>query len=292
MLSRSLFILLVITSLLSSPLALADMSSQPRAHSDGSLVVGIFPRRNAAITVRLFKPIADYLSTALNRKVSLVTAKDFPSFWQSVETQQYDLVHYNQYHYVVSHAKHGYQVILKNQEVGKDEISSVITVRKDSDIQSVADLRGKKIAFGGGKRAMVSYIATTHLLRQHGLQAGDYIEVFARNPPNAIFSCFYKQTAAAGSGDMIFRMGMVQKKVNVDELRFLAKGEAIAHLPWAVKKDMSDRLREQIQTAMLALNKDKPHLLAEALLTGLSPAVDADFDKHRAIIKSVLNENY
>ena len=42
---------------------------------DESLTLGVFPRRNAKVTYKLFKPMAAYLSEQLNREVKLVTAK-------------------------------------------------------------------------------------------------------------------------------------------------------------------------------------------------------------------------
>ncbi|MGD8639645.1 MAG: PhnD/SsuA/transferrin family substrate-binding protein [Gammaproteobacteria bacterium] len=167
--------------------------------------MGVFPRRNAKVTMKLFNPIAKYLSRKLGREVELVISKDFESFWEGVTEQRYDLVHYNQYHYLESHKKYGYQVIAKNEEFGSSRISGVITIRVDSGIRSVLDLKGKKIVFGGGPKAMMSYIVPTYLLREGGLRAGDYEEAFARNPPNAILSAYFRQSAAAGAGRPMLR---------------------------------------------------------------------------------------
>jgi phosphonate transport system substrate-binding protein len=177
----------------------------PASAADDPLTMGVFPRRNAKVTMKLFNPIAKYLSRKLGREVELVISKDFESFWEGVTEQRYDLVHYNQYHYLESHKKYGYQVIAKNEEFGSSRISGVITIRVDSGIRSVLDLKGKKIVFGGGPKAMMSYIVPTYLLREGGLRAGDYEEAFARNPPNAILSAYFRQSAAAGAGRPMLR---------------------------------------------------------------------------------------
>ena len=259
-----------------------------------SLVMGIFPRRNATVTIKLFRPIAEYLSDQLNREIKLVTTKDFKSFWNAVKAQQYDIVHYNQYHYMESHKKFGYQVILKNSEFGNPTIGGSIVVRKDSGINSVMDLKGKKIVFGGGPRAMQSYIVATWLLREAGLQKDDYIEEFAKNPPNAIMASFFKQADAAGAGDVVLRLPVVKKKINIDELKFLARSEAYPHLPWAVKGSMEPSLRNKIQSLLAGL-KGTPEgqkLLKGAKLSSLEVAVDKDYDWHRKIVKEVLGESY
>lgn len=78
------------------------------------LILGIFPRRNIKPTYRLFMPLAEYLGQVLQREVRLETSRWFSDFWLAVKQRQYDLVHFNQYHYIVSHQKYGYEVILKN----------------------------------------------------------------------------------------------------------------------------------------------------------------------------------
>ena len=238
--------------------------------------------------------MAGYLSRQLNREVKLVTAKDFETFWQGVVEKKYDIVHYNQYHYLKSHKAFGYQVILKNEEFGQDTLAGSITVRKDSGINSVQDLRGKRIAFGGGPKAMISYIVPVYLLQQAGLHKGDYMETFAKNPPNAVFSVYYHQFDAAGAGDKVFELNMVKTQIDVTEMTHLITSEPIAHIPWAVKPDMQEPLRQQIQQALMKLN-DTPEgqsILNNAQLTGIHFATDAEYDPHRKIIKAVLGESY
>ncbi len=258
------------------------------------LTMGVFPRRNATVTFQLFRPLADYLSTQLGREVKLITTKDFKSFWDSVEQQRYDLVHYNQYHYVVSQKKFGYQVILKNEEFGESTIAGAIIVRKDSGITSMQDLKGKKIIFGGGPKAMQSYIVATYLLRWGGLLAGEYEEAFAKNPPNAILSAYYGQAAAAGSGDKVLNLEVVKQHIDIKEMNVLARGAQLPHLPWAVKAAIDSTLRDKIQHLLSHLNDtaEGRQLLNSAHLTALVPATDAEYNSHRSIIRTVYGNDY
>ncbi|HYA47201.1 MAG TPA: PhnD/SsuA/transferrin family substrate-binding protein, partial [Burkholderiales bacterium] len=128
------------------------------------LTLGVFPRNNSAETVRQFAPMAAYLGERLGREVTLVTSKNFESFWNVVSARRYDIVHYNQYHFIRS--AQSYQVIAHSQEFGKDAVAGALYVRKDSGITKVSQLRGRTIIFGGGKDAMLSYIAPRYLLMQ------------------------------------------------------------------------------------------------------------------------------
>lgn len=258
------------------------------------LVLGIFPRRNTKLTFKLFSPIAKHLSSILNREVQIVTAKNFKTFWKGVASQHYDIVHFNQYHYIISNLLYNYQVIVKNQEFGNSTIAGSICVRKDSGIDTIQDLKNKTIMFGGGKMAMQSYIAAKWLLQQGGLNEGDYIEKIAINPPNAIISTYNKQADAAGAGDIVIRLETVKKQIDVSQMRYIAQTEQLPHLPWAVKGSMDEFTKLKIQSSLSSLHKDPAGqlILDTAQLSSLSLAVDSDYDSHRKIISDVYGKDY
>ena len=280
---------------LSSYLAAASaMSPLPAFAQDRALILGVFPRRNIKTTFRLFTPLAEYLQQVLQREVRIETAKTFSDFWGSVKQRRYDLVHFNQYHYIVSHLHYGYDVILKNKELGKSTIAGSIIVRKDSGINTVTDLKGKVILFGGDQRAMQSYISAIWLLKQGGLERGEYIEKFAINPPNTIISTFFKRSDASGSGDVVMQLDNVTKRIDISQLKFLVKTEPMPHLPWAVKSDMDVESKQKIIQALTDLNKSESgkRILKNAQLDALVPAIDSEYDQHRKIITDIYGSDY
>ena len=189
-------------------IAAAAVSPVIKAAED-SLILGVFPRNKATETTTMYTPLANHLSERLGRKVVLVTSKDFDSFWKAVMEGRYDVVHYNQYHYIRS--AHSYRVIAHNQEFGKNAVAGALYVRKDSGITEVSQLRGRTVIFGGGKDAMLSYIAPRFLLMQAGLKEGDFKTEFAVNPPNTLLALFNKQADAAGGGDILIDLPVVKK---------------------------------------------------------------------------------
>jgi phosphonate transport system substrate-binding protein len=275
---------------LSCTLAVAPLCAQQPA---SPLIMGIFPRRNVQVTTQMFTPLARYLSRKLQRPVHLETSYDFASFWEQVKRQRYDLVHYNQYHYLLSHKALGYRVIAKNQEFGSSTIAGAIVVRKDSGIHTLQQLRGKKIVFGGDRLAMQSYISATYLLRQAGLKQGDYFEQFALNPPKAAIAAYYRQASAAGTGNHVLALPQVRKEIGQDQMEYLAKSQPIAQLPWAVKAGMPPQLTKQITNLLTGLHRtaEGKKLLQDMRVSNILPASDSDYDSARRIIKAVLHED-
>jgi phosphonate transport system substrate-binding protein len=267
-------------------LALATVAPFAAA-AEQDLALGVFPRYNATETTTMYTPLAHYLSERVGRKVNLVTSKDFDAFWRGVEEQRYDIVHYNQFQYIRS--AHTYKVIAHTQEFGRSAVAGAVYVRKDSGITHLSQLRGRTIIFGGGKDAMMSYIAPLFLLMQAGLKETDFRSEFAVNPPNALLALYHRQADAAGGGDILMDLPIVKNAINPQELRILGTTEPLLFLPWAVKRTMSPRLREAIQAALTELSRAETgsHVLKAAKTTSIEGAEDKDYAPHRRMTEAV-----
>jgi len=255
--------------------------------AEDPLIMGVFPRRNSAETAKLFTPMAEYLGERLGRKVTLVTSKNFDSFSKAVTEQRYDIVHYNQYHYIRS--AQTYQVIAHIEEFGKSTIAGALYVRKDSGITDLAQLRGRTVMFGGGEDAMISYIASRYLFLQAGLRKDAFKSLFAVNPPNAILALNRRQSDAAGAGDGVLELPEVRNAINTDELTALAVSAPLLQLPVAVKRDLPAKLRASIQSILVDLKNSEAgrQVLKSAIMTGMGKAGDRDYDPHREMAAAV-----
>jgi phosphonate transport system substrate-binding protein len=286
--SGLLLILLVLTGL---PASAADTTADGHGQV---LHVGIFPRRPAKISQRMFAPLADYLSRKLGTRVQLHTPPDFVSFWRAVEAETFDIVHYNQYHYVRARHQLGHRLLARNREQGSDQIRTAIIVRRESRFQAIADLKGRKIIFGGGRDAMVSYIMAIDLLRTAGLNAGDFLADFAQNPPKAAIAMYYGQADAAAAGEPILRAPVVTDAIGANALRAIATSDAQPQLPWAVSRRVAEPVRERLIELMLDLDRSAEgrKLLRTMRMDAYSPATDADYDSLRDMVERVLDEHY
>ena len=267
---------------------LAAAAAATVAHAaDGPLTLGVFPRNKPSQTITMYTPLATHLSERLGRKVELITSKDFDSFWTGVSERRYDIVHYNQYHYI--HSSDAYRVIAHNQEFGKNAVAGALYVRKDSGITELSQLRGRTIIFGGGKDAMLSYIAPRFLLMQAGLKVGDFRTEFAVNPPNALLALYYKQADAAGGGDILGDLAAVKSAIKTDEVRILAVTEPLLFLPWAVNREMRASLADSVQSILTELERSDEgrEILKAARTTGIRKAGDKDYDPHRRMTHAV-----
>jgi phosphonate transport system substrate-binding protein len=280
-----LFLLLFIAHI---PLAQCETLAVSKSESK-TLVIGIFPRRDAALTMRLFKPLKNYLQQHTQFKFTLEASANFDTFRKNMQLRRYDLVHFNQYHYVKAHDRLNYDILVQNEEFGEENIRGGIYVRKDSGLESLQQLRGKSILFGGGKEAMMSYIVPRYLLAKAGLQPSDFTSLFATNPPNSILATYTRQVVACGAGEIATRLPVVTKKIDTSELKALAISDSMAHLPWAIKHELDDDIKQQIKDLLLGLKHSEAgrKVLQAAKLSAFNPATDEDYNPHREIINFV-----
>ena len=268
--------------------ALVMAALAPLVLAQEPLVLGVFPRYNASETTTRYTPLAEHLSAHVGRQVVLQTSRDFVSFWRGVEERRYDIVQYNQYHYIRS-AKN-YQVIAHNKEFGKSTMAGAVYVRKDSGINNLAQLRGRTVLFGGGEDAIISYIVPVYMMLQAGVKKDQFTSQFAVTPINSVIGVFRKQADAAGSADNALGQPLIKNAINTDELTALAVSEQLLQLPWAVKRTMPAQLREAIRSSLVDLENSEAgkSVLKTALLTGIGKADDKDYDAHRKMVRAVM----
>ncbi len=257
---------------------LAALRVAPAMSGEPALRFGVFPRWNAQTMVRDFTPLAHALEMQLGRAVHIETAKDFGSFMQKVYAHDFDIVHLNQLQYFQAHERAGYRAIAKLCTASTCTISALLVTRMDSGLHSLAQLRGKTIAFGD-RHAMVSYLLARSLLRQAGLQNGDYTPVFTHNPPNALLAVYNGAVAAAGVGSPVFDQREIIKRVDRERVRILAESAPIPQLPFAVRGDLDAGLVNRIRAALIAISHQPGgrQVLARIGATRLVGADDAEY---------------
>lgn len=255
------------------------------------IVIGIFPRRDPLVTMKLFKPLGTYLEGKLGKPVRIETSGNFEIFEKRLRDGRYDIAHLNQYHYIKARESVDIDIFAQNEEFNEKKISGAIYVRNDSGIDSIEQLRGKTILFGGDKTAMMSYIVPVYLLQQAGLKSNDYNSRNAATPPNAVMATYLRQADAAGAGEVVIRLPLVKNKIRTEEMKIISTSEPLPHLPWVYMDNLPEDLKSLIRQSFLDIKNSEEGnaALKAAHLTGFNAASDSEYDIHREIINQVQN---
>lgn len=109
----------------------------------GSVAMDIPP-----VMYRRLSPLTEYLSTELGRPVRLQLSPDMPSAIEALASGKVDFAYLTPVAYLRAHETGNAQLVAKTVTEGRGSFQLMIVVREDSPLQTVADLKGARFAFG------------------------------------------------------------------------------------------------------------------------------------------------
>lgn len=119
-----------------------------------------------------FRPLTLYLGGILGRPMRLVIASTYDEQIDMIARGRADFAYIGPTPYVRARARAKVEILAGEAENGQAFYQSALVVRADSLVQRVADLAGKRVAFGA-EISMSSAVAPKQMLAQAGLTRAD-----------------------------------------------------------------------------------------------------------------------
>jgi phosphonate transport system substrate-binding protein len=123
-----------------------------------------------------FRPLTLTLSGVLGRPLRLVIASSYDEQIEMIATGRADFAYIGPTPYVRARERGRVRILAGEAEGGQAFYQSALVVRANSPIQKVADLAGKRIAFGA-EISMSSAVAPKLILAQAGVRRADLAEI-------------------------------------------------------------------------------------------------------------------
>lgn len=144
-----------------------------RAADADPLAFVVHPFDTPSRLYQRFRPLCDYLQEVLGRPVTLRVASTYEEQIQHIAEGKADLTYIGPTPYVRARDHYGPVLLLAAEaEGGKASYQSVIVVRSDSPIRSLADIRNRTMAFGADKSFSSFYIPRL-MLQNAGVRLSD-----------------------------------------------------------------------------------------------------------------------
>lgn len=209
-----------------------------------------------------------------------------------------DIVWYPPFSYVLAHEKVGARVILMTIRGGSRWYRGRIIVRKDSGINKLEDLKGKRFAFVDPLSTSGS-VYPKLLLKEKGYDPETFFSraIYAGGHDKAVIAVYNRQVDGAaiyGNGDTDARDRVIGTIKDVKEkTKVIALTEPIPNDTVAVSKDLPPEVVAKVRDALVAISRSEAGrraVLALYGVDGLVPAKDSDFDPIRRAVR-LLNVN-
>ncbi len=249
--------------------------------------LGLLPRLSAAELTEMFTPLANYLSQETGEKVTLVVPKDFDAFKALVTSNQVDLGFSNPLVYVQlkkTDAKLD-PLGLASEKAGT-KFRGIIIARKDSGIEKVQDLKGKKLIFVE-KDSAAGHVFQMLTLSNAGLDVTkDFTKLpFAKKHDNVAMAVFHKAADAGGiREDDLEKM---KDKVDLSQIKVVAYTDYYPNWP-LFSTGKNKAAADKVKAALLKLKPNSAEarkIVGPAKITGFAPIADKEYDMLRQAAK-------
>lgn len=217
-----------------------------KAHNN-PLTLGIFPYVSTGKLVEHQKRVLNHINQSTAFNLSLVTAKDIPTYLANLADNTYDLIYSAPHLARYVEKKYGYQRVVMTKHL----IRGAFLVRKDAPYQSVSDLRNTTISMAPEK-TLIHQIAL-HQMNNLGFVEDRDFHIHISNTHNsAIHDLLNGNTDAAVTGIKIWKDVDEQSR---EKLRLLTYTDSANGFIVMAKPGFDKSLIENLQKAFLSFNQ-------------------------------------
>jgi phosphonate transport system substrate-binding protein len=250
------------------------------------LILAVHPYLPTKELIQRFTPLANYLGKEIGRSVEVRVGSDYDEHIAYVGKDQVDIAFMGPSSYVMVVAKYGKKPLLARLETdGNPSFRGYFIVRQDSPLKSLADLKRKRMAFGDRDSTM-SHLVPQYMLEKAGVPLDKLAEYkFLGSHNNVVLAVLSGDFDAGAVKDEVF------DKYAKQGLRALADTPYYSDHVFVTRSTLASGTVQALRSAMLKL-KDTPggREILEAIkphTTALVPAVDADYDNLRQVLKAL-----
>lgn len=245
--------------------AMSAIDESASSDANVPLVLAFIPQENPEKLLGDIDEITSYLVEELAMPVEGFVTQDHAAAVEALRNGDADISFMGALPYVLAHDQTGAEVILAEVYRGSPVYTGRIFVRKDSDIETLADLAGKSIAFADPISESGYLYPLDEFVQAGLLERGDDPQGFFSN---VYFAGGYQQSLQAVVNGFVDAAGASQYAeflVTPDqlaELTWIAESDPIPSHVILVRKGLDSARIEAFKQAMLKLNEPEfQHLL-------------------------------
>lgn len=266
------FYLLVVFLLVTGhPVAMAETSTATLS-AKKEYTMGVFPHLPPRQLEKVFAPMAKDLGNAINRNIVLRTNTTYKKFASNLDSEKFDIAFIQPFDYIRVADKLGYLPLVTR----KEKLTSILVVKTDSAMKSIADIKGKRVAFPPAIAA-VSRLMKAHF-KNNGLQPKKDVTIsHHRSHVSCMQQILIGEADACGTAAPALRFFQHKMKV---KLKVIAETAPIPHTLFAIHPRVPEYEREIIRERMVnwARTTEGRKLLDTGKLSSFIPIENSAYD--------------
>ncbi len=247
-------------------------------------VIGIHPLHNPKKLFEVYGPIVDFLNENMPEVDFILEAsRNYEEFNKKLYGGRFDFAMPNPYQ-TVNALKHGYRVFGK---MGDDnDFIGIILVRRDSGINTIADLKGKAVSYPSSS-AVAACMMPQYYLQTHGIDVNHDIENrYVGSQESAIINVLRGHVAAGVTWPVPWKIFSTENPQLASQLEIKWQTEPLQNNGWVVRKDVPTEVTQKFSTLLFNLDQHQQgrEMLARVPISRFEPANDDTYEPTKAFI--------
>lgn len=235
--------------------------------------LAVHPLHNPNKLAEAYQPLIDYL----NRQISdvhfeLEASRDYQVYEAKFRVRDPEILLANPWQ-TLEALKVGYQVIAMAGDA--EDFKGLFIVRKDSGINTPADLKGKVVSYPS-QTALAACIMPQYFLHKHGIDVNrDIQNRYVGSQESSIMNAYLGEAAAGATWPPPWRLFQKDHPQEAAELTIAWETPGLINNAVMVRDDVPAAIRDKLKLLILALDSGPE---AKVILTGMETARFHDAD--------------
>ena len=234
---------------------------------------GVFPFMPMAALIKYYNSISQDLTRKINKRVIAQSRPTFKLFSDEIENETYDIIFIQPFDYPKAYA-HGYRPLARRA----DDLDAIMVAKIGSNISSIADLSGKRLANPPAESA-ISMVTEKELMKA-GLDKKGSVEIIYTGNH---FACMQmvllgKAEACSTTSPVLKRWETSQLKAK--KLQVIHRAKGVPHTLYMAHQRVPEKHRQALIEAITTWD-DRPEgkMILKAFSAGaFIEAKDSDYD--------------
>lgn len=235
-----------------------------------------------------YQPFSAYMERSLGVPFRVFRATDYAGAVEALRSNQVEFSRLGPAAYALARKVMGDRVapvVRDRDDTGAEGYYSVIVVRADSPFQTLADLRGRSLAWAD-PNSTSGFAFPSYYLRKEGIEIERFFSRtgFAGNHETAVLAVLNGSYDAAATHWTNERRGNVPRMVEKGmipegSMRMIWRTALIPNSPFVTRTDLPAALQEAFREAMLTMHERDPAALAalSSTTSRFAPARHEDY---------------
>jgi phosphonate transport system substrate-binding protein len=226
--------------------------------------VGMIPDAGATqVSIEEKRPLREYLAKSLGVPVNLVIPTNYNATVEGLGNGSLDFAYLGALTYVKAHQS--YSVIPLVQREADKNFHSVFVVPSSAPFKQLADLKGKRFAFGD-INSTSGHLIPYQELKKAGVDVDRGLQFRYTGSHAATLKAVEAGAVDAGALDeTVYREMTKDGKVDASKVRILYTSHPFVDYVWVARKDTDAKGREAFAQAFLSLKEGKDDAILSIL---------------------------